>query len=116
MSRDKQYQALSDELRRQNDEAFGIRSYLNSNNAWVRDATQAIPLADRIPHDAPELYGNDALLRCISRLRPIDYAIHEKTKRDPGEDVALVKFQEEIYKIVDNQKLSDKQKKTEISP
>ena len=114
MSRDKQYQGLSDALRVQNDDAFGIKSYLNSNNEWVRDATRSIPLKWRMSHDAPMLYGNDALLRCISRLRPIDYAIEKKCGEVGETDPQLITLQERISELVADNALSDKEKNKAI--
>lgn len=69
------YDKLSDYLRECNDACFGIVSKLNEHGEWVRDATAAIPLDKRMPHNAPLIEANNALLRCLSRLRPIDYAI-----------------------------------------
>ena len=70
------YLAISDLLREANDAQFGIVStYDEANTAWVRDATDSIPLSKRIPHDHPVLDANNALLRCLSRLRPIEFAI-----------------------------------------
>ena len=69
------YDQLSDLLRETNDAQFGIISTLNENGEWVRDATHANPLADRMSHDSPVIEANNTLLRCLSRLRPIDYAI-----------------------------------------
>lgn len=73
------YEALSDLLRETNDAQFGIVSTLNKGtNEWVRDATQAVSLEQRMSHDAPIIDANNTLLRCLSRLRPIDYAIDKK--------------------------------------
>jgi hypothetical protein len=73
------YEAISDLLRETNDAQFGIVSTLNKDtNEWIRDATQATPLGQRISHDTPIIDANNALLRCLSRLRPIDYAIDKK--------------------------------------
>lgn len=72
------YDKMSDLLRETNDAQFGIVSKLNEHDEWVRDATNAIPLADRMSHNSPVIEANNALLRCLSRLRPIDYAIGKK--------------------------------------
>ena len=72
------YDQLSDLLRETNDAQFGIVSKLDSTGAWVRDATRAVPLEKRISHDSPVIEANNTLLRCLSRLRAIDYAIHKK--------------------------------------
>lgn len=73
------YEALSDLLREVNDAQFGIVSTVDpKTHTWLRDATQAKPLEQRMRHDAPVIEANNALLRCLSRLRPIDYAIDKK--------------------------------------
>lgn len=71
------YDQMSDLLRETNDAQFGIVSKL-VDGEWVRDATASLSLAGRIPHDSPVIEANNALLRCLSRLRAIDYAIAEK--------------------------------------
>lgn len=71
------YRDLSDLFREVNDAQFNIVSTRNNEeNAWVRDATAALPLAERMPHNAPVIEANNAVLRCLSRLRPIDYAVN----------------------------------------
>lgn len=75
------YDQMVDLLLETNDAQFGIVSTVNENNEWVRDATQSLPLAARMSHEAPVIEANNALLRCLSRLRAIDYAIH-KTAAD----------------------------------
>ena len=76
------YDKLSDLLRETNDAQFGIVTSLQTmptgETALVRDATNSIPMADRMPHDSPVIEANNALLRCLSRLRAIDYAIAKK--------------------------------------
>ncbi len=74
------YEQLSDLLRETNDAQFGIVSKLNDAGQWVRDATDAISLALRMPHDSPVIEANNTLLRCLSRLRAIDYALVRKFK------------------------------------
>ncbi|MGQ3890375.1 hypothetical protein [Legionella sp. CNM-4043-24] len=69
------YDQLSDYLRECNDARFGIVSKLSEEDEWVRDATAATPLNERPPHDSPDIEANNALLRCLSRLRPIDYVL-----------------------------------------
>lgn len=72
------YEAMADLLRETNDAQFGIVSTLQGGT-WLRDATAATPLSRRtLRKDAPVIEGNNALLRCLSRLRPIDYAIEKK--------------------------------------
>ncbi len=75
------YGEYADLLREVNDSQFGIVSNLNPEGHWVRDATASIPLSNRISHESPTIEGNNALLRCLSRLRAIDHAI-EKSKPD----------------------------------
>ena len=70
--------ALSQFLRQKNDEQYQIFSKLNKQGEWVRNATQALPLDQRISPDSPIIEANNALLRCLSRLRSIDYAIGKK--------------------------------------
>ncbi|WP_298623699.1 hypothetical protein [uncultured Legionella sp.] len=79
------YSQMSDLLRETNDAQFGIVSSLvevqDSNPVeyeWVRDATRSLPLAERMSHNAPVIEANNALLRCLSRVRPVDYAINNK--------------------------------------
>ncbi|WP_367607856.1 hypothetical protein [Legionella sp. W05-934-2] len=72
------YDHLANLLREVNDAQYGIVSTLNENGEWVRDATQSFPIEKRIPSDHPAIEANNALLRCLSRLRPIDYAIEHK--------------------------------------
>lgn len=78
------YSKMCDLLRETNDAQFGIVSQLQVKGAdpveyeWVRDATRSLPLAERMPHNAPVIEANNAMLRCLSRLRPIDYAIDVK--------------------------------------
>ncbi|STX51591.1 putative esterase with patatin domain [Legionella busanensis] len=73
------YREIIDLLRETNDAQYDIVStYNKEKNAWVRDATNAIPLDQRMLPDAPVITANNMLLRCLSRLRPIDYAISKK--------------------------------------
>ncbi|MGQ3887663.1 hypothetical protein ACQUW5_01370 [Legionella sp. CNM-1927-20] len=75
------YRDMSDLLRETNDAQYGIVStYDQDKNEWIRDATKAIPLDKRMSPDAPVITANNMLLRCLSRLRPIDYAIGKKYK------------------------------------
>lgn len=72
-----EYSELSDFLRELNDSYFGITSYFDEgNNAWVRDAT-SVKKEDRPLHDDLKIEVNNALLRVLSRLRPIEYAIRQ---------------------------------------
>jgi len=79
------YDQVSDYLRERHDAYFGIVSRLNERNEWVRDATAALPLNERRRHDDPIIEATNAQLRCLSRLRPIDYAIGRQGQ--PGEGV-----------------------------
>ena len=76
------YQILSDVLRENSDAQFNIVSRLNSKGEWVRDATYAMSLEAReaagISNDSPVIVANNMLLRCLARLRAIDYAIEKK--------------------------------------
>lgn len=79
------YSNMGDLFRETNDAQFGIVSGLVEvagttpvEYQWVRDATRSLPLDERMPHDAPVIEANNALLRCLSRVRPIDYAIDKK--------------------------------------
>lgn len=86
------YSQMCDLLRETNDAQFGIVSGLQTvkdsdpvEYQWVRDATHSLPLEERMPHDSPVLEANNTLLRCLSRLRPIDYAIEKKYgDEEPG--------------------------------
>ncbi len=81
----KLYDQLSDLLRETNDAQFGIVSKLNNKGEWVRDATQSKDLADRIPHAHPIIESNNALLRCLSRLKAVDYAIAKENHHNSQE-------------------------------
>ncbi|KTD22164.1 putative esterase with patatin domain [Legionella lansingensis] len=114
------YETMSDLLRETNDAQFGIVSTLNDKNEWVRDATHAIPLEQRMSHDAPVIDANNTLLRCLSRLRPIDFAIGKKLGEDGQTIQADIKEQfsklsEEILQIAQDSNKSDQQKQTEIN-
>jgi hypothetical protein len=81
------YDNITDLLREVSDAQFGIVSTLSASGEWVRDATDATPLKDRVAdgrslHDSPRILGNNALLRCLSRLRAIDYALSKKYPDD----------------------------------
>ncbi|GGI80375.1 hypothetical protein [Legionella impletisoli] len=79
------YDHLVDLFREHSDAQFGIVSKLNERGEWVRDATESIPLSQRISHTAPVIEANNTLLRCLSRLRPIDYVLSQKYSGDkPG--------------------------------
>ena len=68
-------------LREINDAQMGIVSTFNEgDNTWVRDATNSYPLNQRMPHNAPVIEANNALLRSLSRLEAIDYAISKKLR------------------------------------
>jgi hypothetical protein len=76
------YEAVADLLKEVNDAQFGIVSKCVTSDdgeiQWLRDATLSIDLDQRMPHDAPVIEANNMLLRTLSRLRPIDYAIGKK--------------------------------------
>ena len=73
------YSMLVDLLRATNDAQFGIHSYYDQHeNTWMRDATDSDPLENRMAHDSPVIEANNALLRCLARLRPIEFAIQRK--------------------------------------
>lgn len=83
------YDQVTDLLREANDARFNIVSKLSESGEWVRDARAATPLAERIEddrslHDSPYILGNNALLRCLSRLRAIDYALAKQLPDDPS--------------------------------
>lgn len=97
------YEQMSDLLRETNDAQYGIVStFQPETNTWLRDATNATPLAERIPRDAPVIEANNALLRCLSRLRPIDYAIGKQMDAagDPIRAVLKDKFSELANEIL----------------
>ena len=80
------YDKLSDLLRECNDAHFGIVSTYQlkktqdkpDEHIWFRDATNSKPLdANRVSHDSPTIEANNMLLRVLSRLRPIEYAIEK---------------------------------------
>ena len=75
------YDQLSDLLREANDAQFGIVSKM-VDGKWVRDATDSIGLEDRIDHHSPVIEANNTLLRCLSRLSAIDYAIQQNALGD----------------------------------
>lgn len=84
------YEAMSDLLREVNDAQFGIVSTLEQRGKevqWVRNATSAIPIAERMPHDSPVVEANNTLLRMLSRLRPIDYAFDKKLGTEGSKDI-----------------------------
>ncbi|MCH9755878.1 MAG: hypothetical protein K0U37_01635 [Gammaproteobacteria bacterium] len=75
------YRDIGDKLRRQNDYFFNISSFRGvdetGQDIWVRDASHAYELGDlkRAKHDEVKVESNNMLMRCLSRLRGIDYAI-----------------------------------------
>ncbi|MDF1678324.1 MAG: hypothetical protein P1U32_06475 [Legionellaceae bacterium] len=77
------YRKLMDEYTRKNDSYFNIHSLrytdASGRDVWVRDATQALALDDssRPRHDDIEIETNNMLMRCLSRLRAIDYAVSQ---------------------------------------
>ena len=83
------YSALDDLLREVNDAQYGIVSTKQTKTEngkteiqWVRDATAAVSIdaKDRMSPNDPLIEANNALLRMLSRLRPICYAIGTNNK------------------------------------
>jgi len=92
------YRLAVDDLRIENDLKFGIRSKrvkTPEGDTWVRDATQALDLnnANRPAHNALSIEGNNTLLRCLTRLRPIDYVISKQTSLDAREKIREALYQ-----------------------
>jgi hypothetical protein len=113
------YQAMSDLLREVNDAQFGIISTVNCDNEWVRDATKGIPLD---MHNAPVIEANNMLLRCLSRLRPIDYVIGKKFgNKEPALQLhkeireTFSQLSEEILQIAQSKEKNDKEKLKKIN-
>ena len=102
------YDRLSDLLKETNDAQFGIVSTVE-NGMWVRDATSAIPLGQRIPHHHPAIEANNALLRCLGRLKAIDYAIykHNPTKASEIREMLKQQFASHTQLILDSVDQSD---------
>ena len=94
------YNKLADNLRADSDAQVGIVSQLNEGGEWVRDATHAVALENRTVtmnsgkvisvHEAPHISANNMLLRSLSRLRAIDYAIEKAypSSVDPEKGIA----------------------------
>ncbi len=80
------YDRLCDLLRENSDAQFGIVSKLDEGQ-WVRDATFSVPLSERIAHDSLVIESNNMLLRCLSRIRAIDYAIAKKYSDGSCDDI-----------------------------
>jgi hypothetical protein len=113
------YDVVSDLLREENDAQFNIVSRLSATGEWVRDATESTSLDERVSpegnslHDSPKIEGNNTLLRCLSRLRAIDYAIAKKL---PGEDGKALRQQLKVKMgdlITHIRSLNDSDKKDE---
>lgn len=92
------YDQLVDLLRENSDAQFGIVSRLNDKGEWVRDATASLPLESRPSHDSSTIEANNALMRCLSRLRSIDYAISQKHPDEFGQDLRG-QMQEHLAKL-----------------
>lgn len=110
------YDDMSDLLREANDAQFGIVSKLEAGQ-WVRDATDSIPLDERLSHDSSVIEANNTLLRCLSRVRAIDFAIAQKYPGEEGGGIRLAikerccRFTAEILDIAQGHKSdSDKLK------
>lgn len=102
------YDELLDLLRQNTDSYKGIFSGLDENGQWVRNAIYA-PMYSRcsrppkeskyinfpiyaiktnyLSNDDPIIVGNDTLLRCLDRLRAIDYAINKKAQESENAEV-----------------------------
>lgn len=92
------YQKDIDALRAASDLEFGIlskRVTTPEGEAWVRDATQALALgaSDRPEHNVLAIEANNTLLRCLARLRPIDYAISKQTSLDGKDELRKALYQ-----------------------
>ncbi|WP_133131181.1 hypothetical protein [Legionella yabuuchiae] len=96
------YDQMVDLFREHSDAQFGIVSKLCENNEWVRDATKSTPLAERILHTAPVIEANNTLLRCLSRLRPIDYVIAQKYPNEELSKKLRTEIKDEFAKLVEN--------------
>lgn len=72
------YDRLSDFLRTTNDAQFGIKSSLNNEGEWVRDATKVSSPQERVSQRTPAIEANKALLRCLCLLKATDYALFKK--------------------------------------
>ncbi len=90
---------FEDALRADIDARFGIVSNKIPNDpssptgvTWHRDATVAIPIAQRLPNDHPVLEANNTLLRCLSRLRAIEYAIQKKNQSGNNNESLRLNF------------------------
>jgi hypothetical protein len=120
------YQSISDLLNEANDAHFGIISRFDGEtNTWVRDATNATPLAERISHHAPVIEANNALLRCLSRLRAIDFAVRENFKSDSSKQelrnqllldikTKFITRLQAVLEIAQSEVLTDKEKNKTI--
>ncbi|MES2218413.1 MAG: hypothetical protein V4501_08370 [Pseudomonadota bacterium] len=51
--------------------------------AYVRDATNALPLADRTPPDHQDLQAINAFLRALNVVKGIAYVVHQKSLQQP---------------------------------
>lgn len=116
------YEEITDLLREINDAQFGIVSTFNQEkNEWLRDATKAFPLENRISHNSPRIEANNSLLRCLARLRPIEFAIKKKLGDDETKTTVQQRIRENfvelshaILAIEKTNNSDDKQKVVEI--
>ncbi len=107
------YREKVDALRVESDAYFGVESrrYFDSDSGhdvWVRDASMVDDSKLEKSHSAPLIQKNNALLRCLARLRAVDYVISQTdtpvfdaTKRDAMQ-VALQEAFERLENEVNN--------------
>ena len=108
------YSALDDLLREVNDAQYGIVSTKQTKTEngkteiqWVRDATAAVSIdaKDRMSPNDPLIEANNALLRMLSRLRPICYAIGTNNKdMNMNMNIEFATLAEEILTTAQNEK------------
>ncbi|MDP1602404.1 MAG: hypothetical protein Q8M03_03980 [Legionella sp.] len=97
---DDKYDKIHNLLHEVNDAQFNIISALDARGRWIRDTRELTSLSQKIPHDSSLIKGNNALLRCLSRLRAIDYAI-EKTLGSEAVDIREL-MENDLYSIIKN--------------
>ena len=102
---DLKYNEMSDLLLEVNDARFGIVSKLKEEDGkpvWYRDATSALSLEEReekkISPNEPFIEANNALLRMLSRLRPIDYAIDQMKENNSTNKTIIQNLRNEFNK------------------
>lgn len=91
------YSKVEDYILMHVDHLEGVESYVEVNPAkypdthvgYVRDATHALPLAQRLLPDDPAIRANELLLRVLGTIRGIDHVLKyqdELAKRESKED------------------------------